>query len=167
MHDTPTAVLPCQPDVLARLPLPAPHVAAWVRLVDRAEVAMYVDEVTSAAAAAEPGEYTQRAASSLWDAVYQAGHTLTPSERIHARAYLWLRDNETPLPTRDERAQLGWALCPCTHCRYQRLTGVQRRHLGECAPEAQRQYAQVAAVRLSPAYRATHETQAPHAVWSA
>lgn len=162
MPDPPATALPRQPQVLARLPPLAAHIAAWVRLVDRAEAAMYPD---TAETADDPGEYTQRAASTLWDAVYQVGHTLTPTERIHAKAYLWLRDHEASLPTRTERAAMGWALCPCTHCRYVRLTSETRQQLADCAPEAQRQYARVAAVHLSPAYRVTHDAQlaaAPH-----
>lgn len=149
----PCTLVPCQPQALARLPPLAPPVAAWVRLFDRAEAAMYPDDSDELG---EPSKYTQRAASSLWDAVYQAGHTLTATERIHARAYLWLRDSTASLPTRDERAAMGWALCPCTHCRYGRLIGETRQQLVDCAPEAQRQYARVATAHLSPAYRTTH-----------
>ncbi len=55
-----------------------------------------------------------------FDALAAFEHTLTPSERRHAREIAWARDSPAPLP--DERAWWGW--CQCRSCQLARHLGT-------------------------------------------
>ena len=139
-------VEPAAPVALLPLSALSARSVAWVRLIDGAEAMMYP-------AGASVSPTAQLTAASMWDAVYAYAHTLTPTERIRSRAYLWLRDNPEPLPSREERAALGWGVCPCTRCAAARAMAPHHRRMADAAPEAQRQYARVAAAHLSRALR--------------
>jgi hypothetical protein len=107
-------------------------VRRWVKLLDRAEVALRE---------ADPNDpCAHRNAHRLLDSLLLYEHQLTPQTRRQAREYVWRRDHpDEPLPTQPahlpgegppERlcycplCRTTWEACGCRSCRLRRLRGT-------------------------------------------
>lgn len=99
-------------------------IAIWVELLDQAEYQM--------ATASPSDRYAMARVGQTLDRLMAHEHTLTPSDRVTVRLFVWSRDHpDRSLP---DAAWEAWAMhCQCRSCAYARRAAV----LAAYAPDGQ------------------------------